>query len=69
MPCCVRTPLRRVRAPNGHQLRPKAKHDAPGPAAAGEGARRREVIENNKTWRAAEPVRLSFVTFALPVWR
>jgi len=47
---------------HGHQLRPNAKQDLPGPEAEAERARRREVIERNKAWRAAEPVRLAFVT-------
>jgi|GEM_PF-1986579 ParB family chromosome partitioning protein len=44
---------------SGHQLHPKAA--ASGPEANEAKAKRREVIENNKAWRAAEPVRRQFV--------
>ena len=48
---------------NGHQLQPKAAaNTASGPEAEEAKAKRREVIENNKAWRAAEPVRRQFVT-------
>jgi len=48
---------------NGHQLKVKAAASAASGADAAEAkARRREVIENNKAWRAAEPVRRRSVT-------
>ena len=48
---------------NGHQLHPKAAaaNAMSGPEAEDAKAKRREVIENNKAWRAAEPVRRQFV--------
>ena len=48
---------------NGHQLQPKAAaNTVSGPEAEEAKAKRREVIENNKAWRAAEPVRREFVS-------
>jgi ParB family chromosome partitioning protein len=48
---------------NGHQLKVKAAESAASGADAAEAkAKRREVIENNKAWRAAEPVRRQFVS-------
>jgi ParB family chromosome partitioning protein len=38
---------------------------APTPLSADEKAKRREVIENNKAWRAAEPVRRDFIRSVL----
>jgi ParB family transcriptional regulator, chromosome partitioning protein len=48
---------------NGHQLKARVAASAASDADAAEAnAKRREVIENNKAWRAAEPVRRQFVT-------
>ena len=46
---------------NGHRNRAKATPTPDSPEADAARAERREVIENNKAWRAAEPVRRQFV--------
>jgi ParB family transcriptional regulator, chromosome partitioning protein len=45
---------------NGHRTQARAEASDPGAEAIRQ-AERREVIENNKAWRAAEPVRRQFV--------